>query len=59
MISEEGKFKFGVKVEINGELWVWEWVCCGVEVMLCCDGIQDDWLVILMVEFMVFVGIVC
>ena len=56
MTSEEGKLKFGAKVEINGELWVWERVRRGVEATLRRDGTQDDWLVISMVELMAFAG---
>ena len=50
MTSEEYKLKLGDKVEIDGDLWVWERVRRGVEATLRRDGAEDDWLVISMPE---------
>lgn len=42
MTSEEYKLKLGDKVEIGGDLWVWERVRRGVEATLRRDGAEDD-----------------
>lgn len=56
MTSEEYKLKLGDKVEIDGDLWVWERVRRGVEATLRRDGAEDDWLVISMPELIGFAG---
>lgn len=56
MTSEEYKLKLGDKVEIGGDLWVWERVRRGVEATLRRDGAEDDWLVISMPELIGFAG---